>query len=84
MNLYQSGGKAKVWRRKGSDTNLWLKHFGVSVMAWVWKDASRASLLIFINNKTRDGSLSMDLEFYGKMFSDNLQRNASDLNGDKR
>ena len=55
INLYQSDGKAKVWRKKGSAHNPKLasssvKHGGGSVMAWACMAASGVGSLIFIHD----------------------------------
>ncbi|MCJ8748319.1 hypothetical protein PDJAM_G00163500 [Pangasius djambal] len=81
-NLYQSDGKAKVWRKKGSahdpkHTSSWVKHGGGSVMAWA---ASGTDSLIFTDG-SHDGSSRMKSDIYRNILSDNLQRNASNLIG---
>ena len=69
INLYQSDGKARVWRKKGSahdpkHTSSSVKHGGGSVMIWDCMAASGVGSLIFIDDVTHDGSSKMNLEVY--------------------
>ena len=86
INLYQSDGKAKVWRKKGSahdpkHTSSSVKHGGGSVMAWACMAASGVGSLIFIDDVTHDGSSRMNSEVYKNIMSANLGRNVSKLIG---
>ena len=83
INLYQSDGKAKVWRKKGSAHNLKhtsssVQHGGGSVMASPCISASGVGSLIFIDDVTHDCSSRMNSEVYKNKFG-NLWRNASKL-----
>lgn len=86
INLYQSDGKAKVWRKKGSaydpkHTSSSVKHGGGSVMAWACMAASGTGSLVFIDDVTHDGSSRMNSDVYKTILSGNLQKNASKLIG---
>ncbi len=56
INLYQSDGKLKVWRKKGllmiPNIQAHLKHIGGNVMAWACIASSGTGSLIFINDVT--------------------------------
>ncbi len=72
INLYQSDGKAKVWRKKGTasdpkHTSSSVKHDGGNVMAWACTAASGTCSLIFIDDVTDDGSSRMNSEVYNLM-----------------
>jgi hypothetical protein len=90
INLYQSDGKAKVWRKKGTAydpkhtcTSSSVKHGGVNVMAWACMAASGTGSSIFIDDVTDDGSSRMNSEVCRNILSANLQRNAFKLIGRK-
>ena len=58
INLYQSDGNVKVWRKEGTvydpkHTTSSVKHGGGSVMAWACMDASETGSLIFITSVTK-------------------------------
>ena len=76
INLYQSDGKAKVWRKKGTaydpkHTSSSVKHGGGNVMAWACMAASGTDSLIFIDDVTDDGSSRMNSEVYRNILSAN-------------
>lgn len=84
INLYQSDGKAKVWRKKGTaydpkHTSSSVKHGGGNVMAWACMAASGTGSLIFIDDVTDDGSSRMNSEVDRNILSANLRRNALKL-----
>ena len=86
INLNQSDGKAKLWRKKGSahdpkHTSSSVTHCGGSVMTWACMAASGVGSLIFIDDVTHDGSSRMNSEVYKNILSANLRRNASKLIG---
>ena len=63
INLYQSEGKANVWRKKGSaydpkHASSSVKYGGGSVMAWASMAASGVGSLIFIDDVTHDGKVN--------------------------
>ena len=81
INLDQSDGPAKVWRKKGSahdpkHRSVSVKHGVESVMAWACIAATGVGSLIFIDDVTHDGSSRMNLEIYKNILSANLQRNS--------
>mgnify|MGYP002715355238 CR=1 FL=1 len=66
INLYQSDGKRRVWRRKGTahdpkHTTSSVKHGGGSVMAWACMAANGTGSLVFID-VTADKSSRMNSE----------------------
>lgn len=68
-NLYQSDGKAKMWRKKGSayhprHTTSSVKQGGDSVLAWACMAASRTGSFIFIDDVTHYASSRMNSEVY--------------------
>uniref|UniRef100_A0A3B1IQX0 Transposase Tc1-like domain-containing protein n=1 Tax=Astyanax mexicanus TaxID=7994 RepID=A0A3B1IQX0_ASTMX len=86
INLYQSDGKAKVWRKKGTaqdprHTSSSVKHGGGNVMAWACMAASGTGSIIFIDNVTDDGSSKINSEVYRQVLSANVRRNATKLIG---
>ena len=86
INLYQSDGKAKVWRKKGSahdpkHTSSSVKHSGGNVMAWACMASSGTGSLIFIDDVTHDGSSKMNSEVYRNILSANLKKDATKLIG---
>ena len=86
INLYQSDGKAHVWRKKGSandpkHTSSSVKHGGGNVMFWACMAASGTGSLICIDDVTHDGSSKMNSEVYRNILSANLKKNASKLIG---
>ena len=83
INLYQSDGKANVWRKKESahdpkPTSSSVKH---DVMAWACMVSSGTGSLIFIDNVTHDGSNKVNSEVYGNILSANLKGDATKLIG---
>uniref|UniRef100_A0A8C5MSN8 Transposase Tc1-like domain-containing protein n=1 Tax=Leptobrachium leishanense TaxID=445787 RepID=A0A8C5MSN8_9ANUR len=57
INLYQSDGKRRLWRRKGTahdpkHTTSSVKHGGGSVMAWACMAANGTGSLVFIDDVT--------------------------------
>ncbi len=81
----QSGGKAKVWRKKDllmiPNIQAHLKHSGGNVMVWAFIAASGTGSLIFINDVPHDGSSKINSEVYRNILSDNLQKDATKLIG---
>uniref|UniRef100_A0AAQ5XE21 Transposase Tc1-like domain-containing protein n=1 Tax=Amphiprion ocellaris TaxID=80972 RepID=A0AAQ5XE21_AMPOC len=66
-NLYQSNGKAKVWRKKGSahdpkHTSSSVKHSGGNIIAWACTASSGMGSLIYIADVTHGGSSKMNSE----------------------
>lgn len=61
INLDQSSGKAKVWRKKEKKTSQdpKHKHCGEPVMAWACMTAPGTGSLFFIDDETHDGSRSL-------------------------
>ncbi len=86
INLYQSDGKRRVWRRKGTahdpkHTTSSVKHGGGSVMAWACMAASGTGSLVFIDDVTADKSSRMNSEVFRAILSAHIQPNASELIG---
>ena len=86
INFYQSDGKAKVWRKKGTahdpkHTSSSVKHGGGNVMAWACMASSGTGSLIFIEDVTHDGSSKMNSEVYRNILSANLRKDATKLIG---
>ncbi len=85
INLYQSDGKAKVWRKKDllmiPNIQAHLKHSGGNIMAWACIASSGTGSLIFIDDVTHDGSSKMNSEVYRNILSANLQKDATKLIG---
>ncbi len=86
INLYQSDGKRRVWRRKGTahdpkHTISSVKHGGGSVMAWACMAASGTGSLVFIDDVTADKSSRMNSEVFRAILSAHIQPNASELIG---
>ncbi len=86
INLYQSDGKRRVWRRKGTahdpkHTTSSVKHGGGSVMAWACMAASGTGSLVFIDDVTADKSSRMNSEVFRVILSAHIQPNASELIG---
>ncbi len=86
INLYQSDGKRRVWRRKGTahdpkHTTSSVKHGGGSVMAWACMAASGTGYLVFIDDVTADKSSRMNSEVFRAILSAHIQPNASELIG---
>ncbi len=86
INLYQSDGKRRVWRRKGTahdpkHTTSSVKHGGGSVMAWACMAASGTGSLVFIDDVTADKSSRMNSEVFWAILSAHIQPNASELIG---
>uniref|UniRef100_A0AAX7V033 Transposase Tc1-like domain-containing protein n=1 Tax=Astatotilapia calliptera TaxID=8154 RepID=A0AAX7V033_ASTCA len=84
INLYQSDGKTRVWRTKGTahdpkHTTSSVKHGGVSVMAWACMAASRTGSFVFIDDVTVDKSSTMNSEVFQAIKSAHIQPNASEL-----
>uniref|UniRef100_A0A8C6NVL2 Transposase Tc1-like domain-containing protein n=1 Tax=Nothobranchius furzeri TaxID=105023 RepID=A0A8C6NVL2_NOTFU len=85
INLYQSDGKRRVWRRKGTahdpkHTTSSVKHGAGSVMVWACMAASGTSSLVFIDDVTADKSSTMNSEVF-RAISAHIQPNASELIG---
>ncbi len=81
INLYQSDGKRRVWRRKGTahdpkHTTSSVKHGGGSVMAWACMAASGTGSLVFIDDVTADKSSRMNSEVFRAILSAHIQPNA--------
>lgn len=86
INLYQSDGKRKVWRKKGTAhdpkyTTSSVKHGGGSVIAWACMATTGTGSLVFIDDVTNDGSSRMNSEVYRNILSAQIQPNASKLIG---
>lgn len=86
INLYQSDGKRRVWRRKGTahdpkHTTSSVKHDGGSVMAWACMAANGTGSLVFIDDVTADKSSRMNSEVFRAILSAHIQPNASELIG---
>lgn len=86
INLYQSDGKRRVWRRKGTahdpkHTTSSVKHGGGSVMAWACMAANGTGSLVFIDDVTADKSSRMNSEVFRAILSAHIQSNASELIG---
>lgn len=84
INLYQSDGKRRVWRRKGTahdpkHTTSSVKHGGGSVMAWACMAANGTGSLVYIDDVTADKSSRMNSEVFWATFSAHIQPNASTL-----
>ena len=75
INLYNSDGKAKGWRKKGSahdqkHTSSSVKHGGGSVMAWTCMAFSGVGSLI--DDVTNDDSSRINSDVYKNILSANL------------
>uniref|UniRef100_A0A8C5Q1T4 Transposase n=1 Tax=Leptobrachium leishanense TaxID=445787 RepID=A0A8C5Q1T4_9ANUR len=84
INLYQSDGKRRVWRRKGTahdpkHTTSSVKHGGGSVMAWACMAANGTGSLVFID--VTDKSSRMNSEVFQAILSAHIQPNAAELIG---
>uniref|UniRef100_A0A8C5MJ28 Transposase n=1 Tax=Leptobrachium leishanense TaxID=445787 RepID=A0A8C5MJ28_9ANUR len=85
INLYQSDGKSRVWRRKGTahdpmHTTSSVKHGGGSVMASACMAANGTGSLVFID-VTADKSSRMNSEVFRAILSAHIQPNAAELIG---
>uniref|UniRef100_A0A8C5M9G9 Transposase n=1 Tax=Leptobrachium leishanense TaxID=445787 RepID=A0A8C5M9G9_9ANUR len=85
INLYQSDGKRRVWRRKGTahdpkHTTSSVKLGGGSVMAWAFMAANGTGSLVFID-VTADKSSRMNSEVFQAILSTHIQPNAVELIG---
>ncbi len=83
INLYQSDGKRRVWRRKGTahdpkHTTSSVKNGGGSVMAWACMAASGTGSLVFIDDVTADKSSRINSEVFQAILSAHIQPNASE------
>uniref|UniRef100_A0A8C5Q4E8 Transposase n=1 Tax=Leptobrachium leishanense TaxID=445787 RepID=A0A8C5Q4E8_9ANUR len=78
INLYQSDGKRKVWRRKGTAHDP--KHTTSSV-AWACMAANGTGSLVFIDDVTADKSSRMNSEVFQAILSAHTQPNAAELIG---
>lgn len=86
INMYQSDGKRKVWRKKRhahdpKHTTSSVKHGGGGVMAWACMAASGTGSLVFIDDVTADRSRTMNSEVYRNILSAQIKPNASKLIG---
>uniref|UniRef100_A0A8C5LNK9 Transposase n=1 Tax=Leptobrachium leishanense TaxID=445787 RepID=A0A8C5LNK9_9ANUR len=86
INLCQSDGKRRVWRRKGTahdpkHTTSSVKHGGGSVMAWACMAANGTGSLVFIDDVTADKSSRMNSEVFRAILSAHIQPNAAELIG---
>uniref|UniRef100_A0A8C5Q3N9 Transposase n=1 Tax=Leptobrachium leishanense TaxID=445787 RepID=A0A8C5Q3N9_9ANUR len=86
IKLYQSDGKRRVWRRKGTahdpkHTTSSVKHGGGSVMAWACMAANGTGSLVFIDDVTADKSSRMNSEVFQTILSAHIQPNAAELIG---
>ncbi|TKS81341.1 Transposable element [Collichthys lucidus] len=86
INLYQSDGKRRVWRKKGTahdpkHTTSSVKHGGGSVMAWACMAANGTGSLLLIDDVTADKSSRMNSEVFRAIVSVHIQPNASELIG---
>ena len=78
INLYQSDGKRRVWRRKGTAhdpkyTTSSVKHGGGSIMAWACMAVNGTGALVFIDDVTA--------EVFWAILSAHIQPNVSELIG---
>ena len=80
MNIYQSDGKAKVWRKKGSahdpeHKSAYVKHGGGGVMAWACTAASgeahsslfMMSLMMVGAGRIQKSAKTFSLPIHGEM-----------------
>ena len=79
INMYQSDGKRKVWRRKRhahdpKHTTSSVKHGGGGVMAWACMAASGTGSLVFIDDVTADRSRTMNSEDYRNILSAQIKQ----------
>uniref|UniRef100_A0A8C5LTA8 Transposase n=1 Tax=Leptobrachium leishanense TaxID=445787 RepID=A0A8C5LTA8_9ANUR len=87
INLYQSDGKRRVWRRKGTahdpkhTTSSVKRGGGGSVMAWACMAANGTGSLVFIDDVTADKSSRMNSEVFRAILSAHIQPNAAELIG---
>ena len=86
INLYQSDGKRRVWRRKGTahdpkHTTSSVKHGGGSVMAWACMAANGTGSLVFIDYVTADKSSRMNSEVFRAISSAHIKPDASEFIG---
>uniref|UniRef100_A0A8C5R1Q5 Transposase n=1 Tax=Leptobrachium leishanense TaxID=445787 RepID=A0A8C5R1Q5_9ANUR len=86
INLYQSDGKRRVWRRKGTahdpkHTTSSVKHGGGSVMVWACMAANGTGSLVFIDDVTADKSRRLNSEVFRAILSAHIQPNAAELIG---
>ena len=88
INLYQTDGKKKVWRRLGmahdpKHTTSSVKHGGGSVMAWACMASNGTGSLVFIDDVTKDRGSRMNSEVYRDILSAQIQPNATKLTGQR-
>uniref|UniRef100_A0A8C5QBF4 Transposase n=1 Tax=Leptobrachium leishanense TaxID=445787 RepID=A0A8C5QBF4_9ANUR len=86
INLYQSDGKRRVWRKKGTahdpkHTTSSVKHGGGSVIAWACMAANGTGSLVFIDDVTADKRSRMNSEVFRAILSAHIQPNAAELIG---
>ena len=86
INMFQSDGKAHVWRKRGKaedpkNTTMSVKFGGGGVQAWASISSSGTGSLVFIDDVTDDGSSIMTSAVFRNIISTFVESDAKKLIG---